>query len=61
MKFRKEQVDKIMILEDLYKEELESKIEKVAKKNVIIDLQYGVVYTALGILYSVLILLRKKD
>ena len=56
MKFRREQVDKVMILESFSKTALEDKIKIVGKLYIIIDLQYAVDRGR----YSVLVLLKKK-
>ena len=42
MKFRKEEFDDVIVLEELSKENLIEEIKEVAEKNTIIDLQFGV-------------------
>ena len=56
MKFRKEQVDDVKIIEEEDKEELVKAVKAIGKNNIIIDLQYAVSYWG----YSALVLIRKK-
>ena len=54
MKFRKEEFDDVIVLEELSKENLIEEIKEVAEKNTIIDLQFGV-----DKYYYALILIKK--
>ena len=56
MRFRKEWVDNVRVIEANSKEELVKAIKAIGRNNIIVDIQYGVAYWS----YSALILIRKK-
>lgn len=62
MKFRDMEIDDIIVLEDLTKEELETELKNMANKYKLIDLQFSSIRGIVdGTLHSALALVRNKE